>query len=85
MPGDIRKAKTFSKQQEKEAKKKDRIFWYEFKGECYLYIIMDGEAIRERHYRGIPNRNFELRYSFGVRLHGSRNLCKPFQFRYAGL
>jgi hypothetical protein len=35
--------------------------WYEFKGECYLHGMMDGEAMREKLYKNLNERKFELR------------------------
>ena len=39
----------------------DRNYWYEFKGECYLHGMMDGEAMREKFYKSLEDRTFELR------------------------
>lgn len=39
----------------------DKQFWYEFKGECYVHSMMDGEAIKYQNQREIPSRVFELR------------------------
>src|SRR5438067_672760 len=36
-------------------------FWYEFKGECYLHGMMDGEAMREKFYQEKEDWIFELR------------------------
>ncbi|RDW67578.1 hypothetical protein BP6252_08974 [Coleophoma cylindrospora] len=41
--------------------KDSKYFWYEFKGECYLHGMMDGEAIREKFYKDLRDRTFELR------------------------
>jgi len=39
----------------------DERLYYEFNGECYIHGMMDGEALREKFYRQLPNRIFELR------------------------
>ncbi|KAL1878011.1 hypothetical protein Daus18300_002365 [Diaporthe australafricana] len=43
------------------AKEPDRENWYEFRGECYLHGMMDGEAISEKYHKRIVERTFELR------------------------
>jgi hypothetical protein len=35
--------------------------FYEFNGETYVHGMMDREALREKFYKQIPNRRFELR------------------------
>ena len=42
-------------------KEKWRDHWYEFKGECYLHGMMDGEAMREKLYKDLSETVFELR------------------------
>ncbi|KAI0136394.1 heterokaryon incompatibility protein-domain-containing protein [Xylariales sp. AK1849] len=45
----------------KEAKAEDPFFYYELKGECYLHGMMDGAAMREQFYEGLPEHVFEIR------------------------
>jgi hypothetical protein len=46
----------------KNVSKEDwRDLWYEFKGECYLHGMMDGEAMREKLYKDLGECRFELR------------------------
>ena len=47
--------------QKKEVFEKDKYFFYEFVGECYIHGMMHGEAAREKYYRAIPERIIELR------------------------
>ncbi|KAH7357098.1 heterokaryon incompatibility protein-domain-containing protein [Rhexocercosporidium sp. MPI-PUGE-AT-0058] len=44
-----------------EGQRNPKDFWYEFKGECYLHGMMDGEAMREKFYNGLRDWTFELR------------------------
>lgn len=46
---------------DKDPQKDPRNFWYEFKGECYLHGMMDGEAMREKFYKDLQDWEFELR------------------------
>lgn len=50
----------FGKKQ-KQAEMEDPQLWYKFRGECYLDGMMDGDAMREKIYRQIEERTFELR------------------------
>jgi hypothetical protein len=43
------------------AREVDTKVYYEFKGECYLHGMMDGEAMRRKFYDGIPLEMLELR------------------------
>ena len=43
------------------SKEHQRDYWYEFKGECYLHGMMDGEAMREKLYKDLSECSFELR------------------------
>ena len=43
------------------AKNDDQSLWYEFKGEFYLHGMMDGEAMREKFYKDLRDRVYELR------------------------
>lgn len=45
----------------RQAGEMDRQTWYECRGECYLHVMMDGEAIQERLYKRNVERVFELR------------------------
>lgn len=40
---------------------KAKPFWYEFLGECYVYGMMDAEAIKYKAHKEIPSEVFELR------------------------
>ncbi|KAF2994455.1 hypothetical protein E8E14_002076 [Neopestalotiopsis sp. 37M] len=62
-PGALGKngAMTFYERQAVEAKEKDPHRFYTFQGDCYLHGMMDGEAMREKFYRELPDRVFELR------------------------
>lgn len=57
----LKRRQTLGKKSEEKAKKNDPKLWYEFRGECYIHGMMDGEAIRERLYQEVPDRTFELR------------------------
>lgn len=62
--GDVRplkRATTVFGEKQENAKMEDPQLWYEFRGECYLDGMMDGDALREKVHRQIPERTFELR------------------------
>ena len=44
-----------------EEKEEGRKWYYEFKGEAYVHGMMDGEALRDKFYRGVPDTLFEIR------------------------
>ncbi|KAI0166475.1 heterokaryon incompatibility protein-domain-containing protein [Xylariaceae sp. FL1272] len=57
----LKRRKTSWKQRIEEAEEQDPHLFYEFKGDCYLHGMMDGEAVREKFYMELPDRIFELR------------------------
>lgn len=57
----LKRQKTLGKKNEEEAKENDPKLWYDFRGDCYIHGMMDGEAIRERLYKEVADRTFELR------------------------
>jgi septal ring factor EnvC (AmiA/AmiB activator) len=51
-----------TEEEQKEAiRKEDQQHWYSLHGEAYIHSMMDGEAIRERIMKGLPERLFEIR------------------------
>jgi len=44
-----------------EEREEGRKWYYEFKGEAYVHGMMDGEALRDKFYRGVPDTLFEIR------------------------
>lgn len=61
VPGWLARRRTSFKVRQREAEKTDCEKWYEFRGDCYLHGMMDGEAMQEKWYEEIIDRTFELR------------------------
>ncbi|KAK7994495.1 hypothetical protein PG991_016083 [Apiospora marii] len=53
--------KTSYQEKMEEANKEDPFLFYTLRGDCYLHGMMDGEAVRQKFYKEIPDRVFELR------------------------
>ncbi|KAK7193062.1 hypothetical protein PSPO01_00856 [Paraphaeosphaeria sporulosa] len=49
------------KERQKKAFEMDPFRFYNFLGEAYIHGMMDGEAVREKFYKGKPDHIFELR------------------------
>lgn len=60
-PDGFKRSTTGFKRKEALAKREAVRFWYNFRGECYLHGMMDGEAIRQRLYEEVVDQVFELR------------------------
>jgi hypothetical protein len=49
------------KERAEKAKADDPLYYYELKGECYLHDMMEGAAMGEALYEGLPEHLFEIR------------------------